>query len=174
MGKICIDKHKSGVEARRNPARPGNLNQEGTMATDNIPGTAKKESNEMDYNIPGTEETFRRSAITLYMDERVMTKLRFMAYRENTTITSLISEALATYLKWMKKAELEEQAIEKAEKTKQELEEAGLLLDVIIRERKLRSKQKRAKELYARRHPGIMSTVEIKRRNRRLAKKDNV
>jgi hypothetical protein len=48
------------------------------------------------------------------------------------------------------------------------------LLDVIIRERKLRSKQKRAKELYARRHPGIMSPVEIKRRNRRLAKKDNV
>jgi hypothetical protein len=128
----------------------------------------------MNNNIPDTEETFRRASITIYMDERVMTKMRFMAYRENTTITSLISEALATYLKWMKKAELEEKAMDKAEKTKQELEEAGLLLDVIIRERKLRSKQKRAKELYARRHPGIMSPVEIKRRNRRLAKKDNV
>lgn len=78
-----------------------------------------------------------RAVISMNMDIRVMKELKLMAIREQTTLASLASEAIITWLKWMRKAELKSQALERAEQTRAEIRHADQLLKEIVAERRL-------------------------------------
>ena len=135
----------------------------------------------MTYNVQDTDNVQDtgnkyRERFTLDMDERVMRQLRILAFRDGVTLRSIVAEALATYLKWMKKAEFQDQAIERLEQTKEELREADLLLKSIVRaqERAKRRKKRPKKTEHELAHPGIMSPTAVKARDTLWANKEKI
>lgn len=68
------------------------------------------------------------SNVTLHLDSRVWRSLKRMAVRENTPITALCNEAIATWLKWLAKVAMEEAKIEEKEAWAQEWENAKQLV----------------------------------------------
>ena len=103
--------------------------------TNNVP-----ETTEMD-NVPETTKYYGQGKydnVTFRFDPQLFRVIKIMAVKENTTIVSLVSEAVATWIKWLRKAEHQEAVLEEAEKTAEELKEATRILDAILLERKVR------------------------------------
>jgi len=84
--------------------------------------------------------------VTLHLDECVWRRIRTEAVRENTTIQSIVSEALMSYIKWIRKAELEDQEVMEEDRKKRELQEAMEELDRIRMERLKGKKRKGMKK----------------------------
>lgn len=75
--------------------------------------------------------------VTLIVDSRLMAKYRIEAYRENTTQTSLINEALAGWLKFYKNVDRGERQEAEGQKTEEEILEIQKIQDEIVAERRL-------------------------------------
>jgi hypothetical protein len=78
-----------------------------TIVTDNVPETTKIKN--------------PRGSTTFYIDPKIYKRIKLMAVREECTISSLINEALITWVKWLAKAAKDE-AKDEAEKEATELE----------------------------------------------------
>ena len=144
------------------------------MATDKVSGKEKITNNISDYtdHIPGTGK--RRAPVSLYMLPEVWWAVKKYAYRNEIKVTDVVNEAVCTILKWMKRAELEEVALERMEKTREELKEAEMLLKAVLRERKL-EKLKRTREKVSKmkqKYPGILTKEQIEKRRYREEKKE--
>ena len=101
------------------------------MLTTHIPETTKeigelKAQRKLHYN-----------NVTFRFNSALFQEIKLMAVKENTTIISLVNEAVSTWIKWLRKAEHEEAIMEEAEKTKEELKRAEKILDEILLERKV-------------------------------------
>ena len=90
---------------------------------------------------------------TFIVDKRLVAAIKIKAVREETTISSIIDEALATWLKWMARAEREEQSeidrereIEEAERIRAEVIEERRLLKQRMQKRKYRARIKKEEE----------------------------
>ena len=113
----------------------------------NIPETIEAdnhipETNRIINNVPETIKPKyygqgKYNNVTLRLDPQLFQSIKFMAVREHTTIVSLVSEAIATWIKWLRKAARQEAVMEEAEKTAEELKEATKILNAILLERKL-------------------------------------
>ena len=111
--------------------------------------------------------------VNVRVDSRVVKILRRMAITQETSVQSLVSEALATWLKWMRKAEMKEQALENAEKKHKELEHAREILQQIVAERRLLTRQRKAQilplKILRQRGPlPILTLKQIARMERKL------
>ena len=90
-------------------SEPGTTNDPDTTSE---PGTAKRgpgrppgSPNKYHYR---EYDTGTYSNVTLHLDKKVWAAIRIMAIKEETPITELVSEALATWLKWLARAAREE------------------------------------------------------------------
>ncbi len=99
--------------------------------TNNVPSTIEIN------NVPeinNVSDTTRKVRTSYYLDPRVYRRLKVMAFTEGCTITSLLNEALTTWVKWLAKAARDE-AKNKEDK---ELAEGDIRnAEEILRDRKL-------------------------------------
>lgn len=94
--------------------------------------------------------------VLLHLDPPVWQQVRKQAYQDNTSIASVVRDAIYTYFKWLKAAEIKEKKEGKIEETKQELKEATEALETIRQEKRHKAIQKRLKSMPKRskRFPG--------------------
>lgn len=69
--------------------------------------------------------------IALHVDIRIWKTIKIAATREETTISAIAEEALMSWFKWIKKAELEEAQENEKIRIQAELDEAIKVLDEI-------------------------------------------
>lgn len=100
-------------------------------------------NNEQDTNnVPRTthqKHPEKYKTITVFhTNEKIIKALKIIAIQEGATYQSIVEEALATWLKWMRKAERAEAIAERLAEKEVKLAEASALLADIIKERKKR------------------------------------
>ena len=85
--------------------------------------------------------------VTLHLDPRVWRVMKKMAGKEDCTVSSVVNEALMSWVKWIYQVQVEEGLVEEKERIEGELREAEDLIASIKQERKdARYKEKRRLE----------------------------
>jgi len=113
-----------------------------TTNTAELSGTGKPE-----FKIITDNQRFYRAYnnVTLHLDVKVKNALKRMAFNQETTLSALVSEALAAWMTWLYKAQMAEELEKDKALTEEEFSAANDLLDKLVMKRKIRKRNRALK-----------------------------
>jgi hypothetical protein len=128
---------------------------------DNVTTEGKNIKNADPYNVSGTEKRYQN--ITIAIDPVIHRAVKIMAINEETTISNIMGEAVSCWIKWMRKAELKEQALLKKDAeslaiAKERLRKAEELL-AYAQAKKKEQRSKKAKTKREKKHDKKMQAA---------------
>jgi len=105
----------------------------------------------------------RYAPIVIQIDPRVVMEVKLLAFKENTTMKSVVEQALLTFMKYLLKGEAAERKEQELLKTKEELQKITSLLDEVkadrraVKRRRGRHKKYGPRDMnyYKERYPGL-------------------
>ena len=117
-------------------------------STTNLPNTIELSgTSRPEFKIVTDNQRFYRAYnnVTLHLDVKVKDALKRMAFEQETTVSALVSEALAAWMTWLYKARMAEELEEDQVKTEEELKAAQKLLNKMVLSRKIRKRNRALK-----------------------------